>query len=196
MTKCPHALASALAGGVISIALAGCESPTEVVPTLPPVDSAAVLLFDDFDRENSGVGALNWKEFRQWSVIRGCVDLHGNGFYDVQPGKGLYVDLDGTCKGAGTIETRLPLNLQPGEYILEFWLAGNQRRDTPDTVVVSLGDLFEEQITLGRREPFRLYSRNINITVMVSTTAKLVFTGAGGDDEGILLDLVRLRRSP
>lgn len=185
-----YGIKGVLALVVASTTISSCRNPL----SLPTADPATILLFDDFDTENNGVGALNWSGFKNWVVTQGCVDLHGNGFYDVQPGRGLYVDLDGTCKAAGTIQTRLALNLLPGDYTLEFWLAGNQRRNTDDAVTISLGDVFTERIVLARRERFTLYTRKITVTQ--PTTAKLVFAGSGGDDEGILLDLVRLRRNP
>jgi hypothetical protein len=173
----------------------GCKSPSDpevIVPTLPAVPESTVLLLDDTDLENGGVGVLNWTNFRHWDVLAGCVDLHGNGFYDVQAGNGLYIDLDGTCTDAGTIQSKATFALQPGMYTLEFWLAGNQRISRPDTVNVSLGSLYTEQIVLQQTEPFRLFTRRI--TVAAATEAKLRFQNLGGDNQGALLDLVRLRR--
>ncbi|CAN5267207.1 hypothetical protein BH23GEM2_BH23GEM2_14790 [soil metagenome] len=176
--------------------VAACSSPTEpvVVPHLPEVPIETVVLQVHFDNENGAVGKNNWTSFQHWDVVAGCVDLHGNGFYDVQAGNGIYVDLDGTCLAAGTIETKQTFDLTPGNYVLEFWLAGNNRIDAPDTVVVSLGTVFEEQIVLQRRDPFRLFTRFV--TVAANTTAKIRFEAFGGDNQGALLDQVRLRRGP
>ena len=174
--------------------LVRCDNPTEPVPSLPPVEPSTVLFVDEVDDENQGKGVNNYTDLTNWEVIAGCIDLHGNGFYDVQPGKGLYIDLDGSCRQAGTIETKAPLTLQPGSYTLEFWLAGNQRRDTNDTVLITLGELFREELTLARREPFKLYARTVVVSEPAS--AKLRFAHSGGDDEGILFDLVRVRRNP
>lgn len=187
----------ALAALGASTFAAGCEKtpsdPEVVVPTLPPVSESTILLLDDTDNENGGVGILNWMSFRHWDVVGGCVDLHGNGFYDVQAGNGLYIDLDGTCRDAGTIESKTSYTLAAGSYVLEFWLAGNQRIDTPDTVNISLGSVYAEQIVMPRREPFRSYTRTIVVTS--ATSAKLRFQNLGGDNQGALLDLVRLRRA-
>jgi hypothetical protein len=189
---CPWAV-----GGVLllcSTLLPACKSPTDViVPTLPPAPPASVLLFDDFDSENGGVGVNNWSTFAQWLVASGCVDLHGNGFFDVQAGHGLYVDLDGTCSQGGALETRELFSLQPGNYVLEFWLAGNNRNSIPDTVAVSLGTLHQEQIVMQRDDQFRLFTRSISVTSPV--TARLRFQNLGGDNQGALLDLVRFRRT-
>jgi hypothetical protein len=176
--------------GVI-VLLAGCKKDP-AAPSLEDVDPETVVFLSDFNSENGGQGALNWTGFEDWNVVSGCVDLHGNGFWDVWPNNGLYVDMDGTCMQGGTIETKDDLVLSPGHYVLEFWLAGNNRRVEPDTVLVNFGAFHEEQIVLQRRDPFRLFSREFNVTA--KTAAKLSFQNLGGDDAGALLDLVRVRR--
>lgn len=192
--KYSHVIALAFTGTLISTAIGGCRR-SPVVPSLPPVDSTTVLLFDDFDQENNGVAIDNWKDFKHWNVVAGCVDLHGRGFRDVQPGYGLYVDLDGSCPqlGAGTLESKAAFIMEPGSYVLEYWLAGNQQLSGADTVVVSLGDIYREQIRLDWKTPFKLYNRPISVAQ--STSAKIRFAHSGKDEQGILLDLVRLRRA-
>lgn len=178
---------------------AGCRKSPIEPPRLDPVDPATVLFVDDFDAENQGVGTHNFRAFEKWNVTAGCVDLHGNGFPSVLRGihveQGLYVDLDGTCNPpqAGTVETKNVFTLEPGNYVLEFWLAGNSRVPSSDTVAVSLGNLHNENIVLASDAPFRLHTRNI--TVSQQTSARIRFAHHGGDDYGILLDLVRLRRA-
>jgi hypothetical protein len=179
-----------------SLLLGACGSPLDtgpIVPSLPEVPRETVLLYDVFDDENGGAGVNNWSNFAHWTVVSGCVDLHGNGFFDVQAGNGLYVDLDGTCWQGGTIRSKTAFTLQPGSYVLEFWLAGNQRNEASDTVFISLGTLFNEQIVLGPLDPFRLFTRNINVTA--ATSAHLQFGNSGTDNQGALLDVVRLRRA-
>lgn len=172
---------------------AGCGRNNPVAPSLVDVDPATVLFTDNFDTENGSNGVFNWTSFANWNVLGGCVDLHGNGFVDVQPGKGLYVDLDGSCDAGGTIETKTAFNLQPGSYILEYWIAGNQRIDPSDTVNVSLGSLYQEQLVLRQRDRFELRTRNISVTS--PTSARIRFENLGGDGRGGLVDLVRLRRT-
>jgi hypothetical protein len=170
---------------------AGCgENP--LAPSLVPVDPATVLFVDDFDQENNGVGVYNWTEFANWNVLAGCVDLHGNGFHDVQPGRGLYVDLDGSCAQGGTIETKAEFTLQPGAYVLEFWMAGNHRINSPDTVIITLGSIHQEEMVVQPRQRFQLHTRNISVPSQ--TTARIRFQNLGGDGRGALVDLVRLRQ--
>lgn len=188
-----HALSrTGLVFTLLACSAASCgDNP--VAPSLVTVDEATVLLTDNFDTENNGAGVFNWTSFANWNVLGGCVDLHGNGFVDVQPGKGLYVDLDGSCDAGGTIETKTAFTLEPGSYVLEFWMAGNQRIDTADTVNVSLGALYQEQFVLRQRDRFELRTRNISVPSQ--TTATIRFQNLGGDGRGALVDLVRLRRA-
>ena len=78
--------------------------------------------------------------------------------------------------------------------MLEFWLAGNNRIDTPDTVLVSLGDIHQEEIVLQRQDRFSHFVRPF--TVNEETSVFLSFQNLGGDDHGAPLDLVRVRREP
>lgn len=174
----------------VSVGCGGGGSQT--APSLVNVDPATVLFFDNFDTENGGAGIFNWTSFANWNVLSGCVDLHGNGLYDVQPGNGLYVDLDGSCGAGGSIETKQSFTLAPGEYILEYYLSGNQRISGSDTVNVSMGS-YQEQFVLQQKDRFELRTRNISVPTQ--TSVKIKFANLGADGRGGLVDLVRLRRS-
>ena len=175
----------------VSVGCGGGGSQT--APSLVNVDPATVLFSDNFDSENNGAGIFDWNSFANWTVLSGCVDLHGNGLFDVQPGNGLYVDLDGSCASGGTIETKQSFTLQPGNYILEFWMAGNNRISGSDTVNVSMGS-FQEQFVLQQKDKFELRTRNISVPSQ--TAVKIRFQNLGGDGRGGLVDLVRLRTAP
>jgi hypothetical protein len=170
------------------------DSVAPRIPELEEIDPAMVVFLSDLNSENGGQGIYNWTEFEEWVVTDGCVDLHGNGFWDVWPNNGLYIDLDGSCYAGGTLEMKEELAFDPGDYMLEFWLAGNNRMDRPDTVLVRLGALHEEEIVMQRRDPFRHFQREFS--VFEETTATLRFQNYGGDNHGAFLDLVRVRRIP
>ena len=176
---------------LFSVMAVSCgKSPT--APSLVSVDDASVLFTDNFDNENNKQGVFNWTSFANWNVLQGCVDLHGNGLFDVQPGNGLYVDLDGSCAAGGTIESKTAFTLAPGTYVLEFWMAGNNRINTADTVNVSLGSAYQEQFVMQPKDKFGLRTRNISVSSQ--TTARIRFENLGADGRGALVDLVRLRR--
>lgn len=76
----------------------------------------------------AGQGALDFNAFQNWDVVGGHVDLLGNGFFDVLPGNGLYVNLAGTSVAHdGLLKTKNTYHLTTGHlYRLTVRLAGNQ----------------------------------------------------------------------
>lgn len=88
-------------------------------------------------------GALNYSSFINWDVETGntsSVDLEGNGFFDVLPGNGLYVDLLGNPPST-PINPRLilksPIALQAAhDYRIKVRLAGNNVGARTDSVIV------------------------------------------------------------
>ncbi|HIK06056.1 MAG TPA: PEP-CTERM sorting domain-containing protein [Trichormus sp. M33_DOE_039] len=150
---------------------------------------AAVLIQDNFDVETLG---LNYNSFANWNVTDGTVDLIGNpNFFDLIPGNGRYVDLDGSTANSGILASKTAFNFNAGDVVnLVFDLAGNRRDGQSDSVTVSLGSLFNETFTLASNQGFTTFTRTINVTS--ATTANLAFAGAGGDNIGLLLDDVIL----
>jgi hypothetical protein len=149
------------------------------------------LFVDTFDSENDGAnGKRLYSTFAKWNIVEGSVDLVGGNYFNMQPGNGLYVDLDGSSGNAGTMETKQEFTLAPGTYELSFELAGNRRGNQQDVVTVSLGDVYSEEFSLPYQTPFQSYKRTIEVTS--ATTAKLVFEHSGGDHVGMLLDDVKL----
>ena len=175
---------------------------TQMPPTTPQPpqshiissgDMTSQVIFDDtFDTENNGRGMLNYTGFSKWTVKDGSVDLIGNGYHDSIPGRGLYVDLDGSTNKSGLFETRQIFYLEPGIYRLSFDLGGSQRGDT-NTVTVKLGNVFSENIILTSSEPMRKIKKNI--TISSTTSGTLSFRNSGGDNLGLLIDNVRLERT-
>jgi hypothetical protein len=83
------------------------------------------------------------------------------------------VDLDGSCDAGGTIETKAAFTLEPGSYVLEFWMAGNHRISASDTVNVSLGSAYQEEFVMRQRDRFELRTRNVSVPSQ--TTARIRF---------------------
>ncbi|MGD8496156.1 MAG: hypothetical protein PVF05_08165 [Gemmatimonadales bacterium] len=163
------------------------------VPTLPEVPPAAQIFTDDIDAENGGVGQLNYDAWAHWNVVEGCVDLHGPGSLNPLPGNGVYIDMDGSCMNAGTMETKTTFDLAVGDYTLEFLIAGNNQVAGSDTLDVSVGSVMSERIILDWQEPLALMSFDFNVGS--TTTGKIRLEHLGGDEQGILIDAVRLRRN-
>lgn len=163
------------------------------VPTLPEVPPAAQIFTDDIDAENGGVGVQNYEAWNHWDVVEGCVDLHGPGSLNPLPGNGVYIDMDGSCSNAGTMETKATFDLAEGDYTLEFLMAGNSQEAGVDTLDVSVGAAMSERIILDWEEPLAL--RSFDFTVSSATTGKIRLEHLGGDEQGILIDAIRLRRN-
>lgn len=84
-------------------------------------------------------GSLNYCGFENWLVKEGRIDLIGNGFLDLIPGSGLYVDLAGsTSPYNGKMILKSALSVEEGKaYSISLLLAGNQRVDAaPNSVNV------------------------------------------------------------
>src|SRR6185369_10906931 len=71
----------------------------------------------------------------------GSIDIIGTGFFDLQPGHGNYVDLDGSSGSGHNPAGQLTsvATFGPGNYTLTFALAGNLRGAPAQTTTVSLG---------------------------------------------------------
>lgn len=186
-TFCSRARRLVLAASFIAMMM--CVAPAQ----------GAVIFSDNFDAEHGGVGILNYSGFSNWAVSSGTVDLIGNGFWDLLPGNGLYVDLDGSTGNAGTM-TSDTIALGAGDYILSFALAGNQRGNIPqgvasDTVNVRVDiGLVSQTYVLPNNSPLTVYS--LPFTVGSQTNVNIVFDNAGGDNVGAILDRVSLDTAP
>jgi len=163
------------------------------VPDLPPVPAATIVIEDDIDDENGGVAAKNVQSLSNWNVVRECIDLHGPGSTNPLPGNGLYIDMDGSCAQAGRIESKATFNLDPGSYKFELVLAGNNQGHPTDTMTVTVGSAYSNTIIIAESEPFNLHTYTFNVPA--ATSAKIAFDHRGNDEQGILIDAIRLRTS-
>lgn len=157
---------------------------------------ASIIFQDNFNLENGGHYALNYNNFAKWTVSNGTVDLIGAGSsWDYFPGNGLYVDLDGSTSNAGIMATKNTITLTPGTYALSFYLGGNHRINTPDSVIVksNIGS-YSETFVIARNDPLTKFTRTFNVTS--TTNANLSFENLGGDNIGAILDNVTLAAVP
>jgi len=165
---------------------------SSLIPHCTATAGAIELLFDDFNTENGGVAKYNYTGFANWNVLDGSVDLLGNGFDDIYPGHGLYLDLDGTSKNAVTLSSKTSFYLSSGVYELVFELGNNPWQSNPNIMEVRLGNSFSETFTrqgIVLRETVRR-----SFIVSVAAQANLVFDHQGTDEGGLILDDVGLYR--
>lgn len=159
--------------------------------------SAAVVLSDNFNA--SGPPTVNWPGDAVFTSTGGAlasVDLIGSpgNFYDLEPGNGYYVDLDGSTGNGNDPAGQLTsvLSFGPGSYSLSFFLAGNNRVSTTQSTTVSLGD-FSTTITPGAFDGFSAFNFNFS----TATSGNLIFTENGpSNQQGNLLDNVTLTAVP
>jgi hypothetical protein len=149
---------------------------------------AALIFFDDFDSYTAGIP---WPGNANWAVSDGSVDLIGAGTsWDLLPGNGLYMDMDGSTYDAGKI-TSNSIALAPGDYVLSFDIAGNRRNGADDAVLVEVSGLLSGSVTsIAAGLPFTTI--NMSFAVATGTSATISFECVGGDNVGALLDNVAL----
>jgi PEP-CTERM motif-containing protein len=146
---------------------------------------ATVLLNDNFDAENGGVGKLNYFNFANFVVSNagsgGAVDLIGNGFFDFYPGNGLYVDICGSSLQCGVLTTKQIF--APGNYTITLGLAGNARVAVVDSSNVTLGT-FSASFPLGETT---IATEVENITLGSASALSISDQGLLGPDIGNIL---------
>ena len=123
-----------------------------------------------------------------WTISGGTVDTIGrSNFFDLLPGNGRYVDLDGSTSQAGTM-TKTFTGLADGSYTLSFDLAGNQRAAGKEDVHVNFGGTSAEY-TPGE---FKDFTQHQLTGVAVNGVLTLSFQDVSSDNFGALLDRVKI----
>ena len=148
----------------------------------------AVTVFSD--NFNADVNGLNTVSFvGGWSVANGSVDTIGSPppFFDLIPGNGHYIDLDGTSNDAGEFSKALLLTAGV-TYTASFDLAGSHRNDS-NTVDVAFGTTLNTY-TLASADP--LGTASLVFTPGATGLYSLSFANRGGDNIGALLDNVNV----
>lgn len=164
-----------------------------VLVALAAPASATPLFYDNFNTEHGGSGVLNYSGFANFTISGGTVDLIGNGYFDLLPGHGLYVDLDGSSSAAGLMTVN-PIAVNGGNYYLSFALAGNQRNAGQDIVDVQV--LFNNtaflsgSFVLNPADPFSV--QQIAFGIGGPGNVSFSFHNRGGDNIGALLDNIEL----
>jgi hypothetical protein len=145
--------------------------------------NAQIVFSDTFDADTQGLNKASF--LGGWSVSDGTVDVVGTGFFDLYPGNGNYVDLDGSTGNAGVFSKALDLTAGV-TYTASFFLGGSRRGDS-NLVDVDFGSSLAS-FTLASSDP--LAERSIAFTPGSSGSYSLSFANAGGDNLGAILDNV------
>lgn len=148
------------------------------------VAQAAVLFSDNFNADAHGLNATAFSG--GWTVTNGTVDTIGTGYFDLFPGHGNYIDLDGSSNRAGVLSKSLTLSAGVS-YTASFDLGGNQRNAGADTVDVSFGGN-DATFLLNATDPFGKHS--LSFIPAASGSYLLSFHNRGGDNMGAVLDNV------
>ncbi len=148
---------------------------------------SATLFQDNFDSESHG---LSKKSLTNWNVTAGNVDVIGSRFYDLYPGNGTYLDMDGTPAANATIETKQLFNLTAGTYQLSFKLGNNTF--SGNKLLVQVGSVFSE--IFDATSTLTSISRSFSVTT--PTSVSLLFAEKGPADQGgSILDNVMLEQT-
>lgn len=151
--------------------------------------SAASLLSDNFNADVQALNSPGDATFLSTSPP-GSIDIIGTGFFDLQPGNGNYVDLDGSSGNGHNPAGQLTsvMTFGPGNYTLTFDLAGNLRGAPAQTTTASLGS-FSQIFSPANNSGFALQTVHFHTT----TGGSLIFTEGGpSNQQGNLLDNVTL----
>lgn len=156
--------------GVVALAAIAGASPA----------GAAVVFFDNFDADPTGLNATP----AGWTVTTGTVDIVNVSSDGINCVTGNCIDTDGSSFQAGTMSTNATFG--PDNFVLSFYLSGNQRTPSDDTVNVFFSGTLVDSITVAWLDPFALHSYN------VSGSGRVTFAAEGGDNFGAVLDNVQL----
>lgn len=147
----------------------------------------AAVYTDDFNADPLGLNAVP----AGWSVANGTVDIIGTGFFELLPGNGNYIDLDGSSSQAGVL-SHVVTGIADGSYSVSFQLAGNQRGAGNDVVDVTFGGT-TQTYTLADNAPLATYTLTTSVS---GGSVGLSFYNHGGDNQGAILDNVSVSAVP
>lgn len=143
------------------------------------------MFADNFDTDTLALNALSFNG--GWSVSGGTVDVIGaGGGFDLAPGNGHYIDLDGSTNNAGVFANAVSV-VGGQTYTLSFALAGNQRGAGADSVEVNFGSV-SQVFTRNSSDAFQRFT--VSYTATANGKAGFSFIDSGNDNQGALLDRV------
>lgn len=153
---------------------------------------ATTVFSDNFDYGPKTVYNASSPDFAgHWNSSAGTVDYiaPSSDYSFLCRGTGGCVDLDGSSGDAGVFSTTKTFS--PGRYLIKIGLFGNQRRDTPDDVVISLGEALFSILGITTNA-----DRSQSFYLSTKTGGVLSFANSGGDNEGAVLTSVEVSSVP
>ena len=145
---------------------------------------ADMVFSDNFDSNAVGPNKIP----AGWTVSDGTVDVIGPGYFDLYPGNGAHIDLDGSTGNAGVLSRQL--NLIGGiDYLATLMIGGSLRGDSND-VTVSFGTSSATQTYASNAA---LSAFNIAFTPSSNGLYTLSIANSGGDNMGAVLTSVDVR---
>jgi hypothetical protein len=192
-STCPRLWASGASSSIVAprppVAAAGFVKGIDVKPNNLKVAGAGVVLClaatasaqvfsDNFDATAAGLNISP----SGWTTTDGTVDTIGPGLFDLLPGNGNYIDLDGSTANAGVLSRSFSA-LSGNTYEATFVLAGSRRGDT-NSVDVSFGSATDSFVLASGAGPT---TYTLSFTPGSDGTFSLSFGNQGGDNLGALL---------
>ena len=110
---------------------------------------------------------------------------------DFFPGHPFFIDMDGNSGDKGILTSKKAFELRPGKYRIRFNLVGDPI-GTPRRVHFRVGNVFEDEVTMGNDEMVCAYKQDIVVKNL--SVVRLVFQHQGGDFQNLMLDNVRLTK--
>jgi len=110
---------------------------------------------------------------------------------DFFPGLPLFIDMESSSVDTGQLMSQKAFELRPGKYRIRFNLVGDPL-GTPRRVHFRVGDIYNDEVTMGIDDIVSDYKRDIVVTKV--STVRLVFQHQGGDFQNLMLESVRLTK--
>ena len=171
---------------------------TLVVGATVSANAVPVTLFEDnFDGQSQATNA----SLNGWTVSNGTIDVIGApNFFNLYPGNGNYLDMDGSNLNGGKISTVQTFDILAGvEYFISFSYGKNEQNGnlTPESLNFGFDTLTPLNLALTAASIGSLV--NVTYSFISATGANdvsLFFEDLGGDNQGVILDNVKLSAVP
>jgi hypothetical protein len=150
-----------------------------------------VMFQEDASKDDVIKHKPNKDDQKTFQLAKKTGDMDVEVVRDFFPGHPLYVDIESSSGDTGKLTSNKAFELRPGKYRIRFNLVGDPV-ETPRRVHFRVGDIYNDEVTLGIDEMVKAYKRDIVVTT--PSIVRLVFQHQGGDFQSLMLDSVRLTK--